>query len=185
MTHLWPRNRITKWWLLPGVHFWIKSWLFSWFVRAKTLYLEGLTAPHQQAVDDRGRTTPAKGPHSEVVVNLKRSIRDAQAEDRGALRQLRPSSGTAENMSSHQAKQHPQPNAQQCSVAEKPERLFARCEERSAVTTTEPAPGTNNQQRPSPSLLTWVAALGNNIWKAAGVPGRALGNCAVQWRIHY
>lgn len=170
---------MTKWWLLPGVHFWIKSWLFSWFVRAKTLYLEGLTAPHQQAVDDRGRTTPAKGPHSEVVVNLKRSIRDAQAEDRGALRQLRPSSGTAENMSSHQAKQHPQPNAQQA--------WPVVCSLRGAKRSDNHWASPRHQQPTTP--ITQSAdvsrSLRNNIWKAAGVPGRALGNCAVRWRIHY
>lgn len=57
-------------------------WVLSWWV---WWCLEALTASHQQAVDDQGHTTAARGPHSEAVVNLKRSVMDAQAEDRGPL----------------------------------------------------------------------------------------------------
>lgn len=37
------------------------------------------------AVRPRPSTAPAQGPRSKATVNLKRSIRDAEAEDRGAL----------------------------------------------------------------------------------------------------
>lgn len=133
----------------------------SWWVWAKGWCLEGLTAPHQQAVDSRGRRTPAEGPHSEAVVNLKTSIRDAQAEDRGPLWQLRPSSDTAENVSNHQAKQHLMSSS--ASVAEKPDQFFGRFEEGSAVTTIDPAPGTNNQ-----ALITQSADVSRSLRNNAG-----------------